>query len=548
MSGATVVDDAVAAGLADSVEDVEVIVPDAVTSPKVVEVDTSGERDDDGNAVDAEPTRLPVHVDSSMALVPAREELRGLTEMAVTLAIADNVPKALRGKPAAILAVLLTGRELEIPPMTALRNLHVIDGQVTVNPKIRAAMVRRQGLGKLWPHQGPRDVPCPLIERPTHAAGCDVCNDTGKVRQLCECGRDDPDNDAEVCTWHAKRADDPRIIYSSTYTMTMARAVTNYVKEGKTHYLADKDNWKNYPERMLSWRSLGYLLDDAFPEIGTGLYTPDEIGAITDEDGLPVIDVDSTESLTSSVKTARGGGSSAPREDPPASPDTIAEFQRRIEAIKSYEGASNQLLGLWNGYRGEGKDRAEPLPKVKDLLYRHCPTATGLIAMIERRIQKGEFKQIESDAEIVPDASVTDHGENPENDREGDENPSDEESPAPDPDVQETLGEIEDSAVEEPVSAPTEDRVFEFDVEGLPTEFSTGNDLAWIEAATKADPEAARAMIDEVAVGVQAIDPDQLLGVMKLLDLSAQGLNEATKRARIATRRVRLRIMKDAGL
>lgn len=507
------------------------------TDPTIVEVDTSGDRDDDsGIAEGATVTELPIRLEPSeattaagMSLVPYRDELKGLTELAVTLAIADNTPSALKGKPAAVLAVFLTGRELGIPPMTALRNLHVIDGKVTVNPKVRAAMVRREGLGRLWPHQGPKTI---------------VNTVTGDERQkLCECGSAYPDNNGDICTWHAERADDKGIIYSSTYTLAMAGAVKINSAGGT---LAQKDNWKNYPDRMLSWRALGYLLDDAFPEIGTGLYSPDELGAITDEDGEPVIDVDSTEVLTDRASKARKERKETP--DPPASPDTIKMFNDRIDKIRGYKGAPEALGALWSGQRPTG-DPGTPLPKVENLLYKDCKMAAALLDMIERRIGKGEFVQVESDAVIVEDGTDPDPGDGPDPDPEetSGSGPSDE---APDQEETSTSDDPADTS-EDPQNGSegvSEAPELVLDVASLPSGLTPADDLAWTEAGMNADPLKTRALIDDVAVEVQAIDPSELIPIMKALDLSPNGLNEATKRARIAARRARLRIARLAGL
>lgn len=516
--------EAVAAGLADTIDDTDPA-PEAETServtPEVVEVDTSGDRDDEGNAVDAEVMELPVRLEPSehtvagMSLVPVRDELKGLTELAVTLAIAENTPKDLKGRPASVLAVFLTGRELGIPPMTALRNLHVIDGKVTVNPKVRAAMVRREGLGKLWPHQGPREVTCPGVGRADHDEDCTMCAGSDRVVRLCECGSDRGDNDADACTWHAKRADDEHVIYSATYTMAMA---TNAK-------LSNKDNWKNYPDRMLSWRALGYLLDDAFPEIGTGLYSPDELGAITDEEGEPIIDVNSTEVLTEKASRERQARSGQPPADPapPASPDTIASFKRRIDKLRQYQGAAEELAKLWKGERPSG-DPATPLRPVDKLLFAECKAASALLDMMERRVGKGEFGEPIVDAELVEEPGAA-------------QEPQDDPGPSPSPETPDGP-EAATEAPEQDDQAPADEAPaaeLPFDPEGLPTEYGTAEDLAWCERAP-------RDLVEEVAAGVQDLKPDELLGVMKLLDMSANGLNEATKRARIAARRIRMRM------
>mgnify|MGYP000001591370 CR=1 FL=1 len=103
---------------------------------------------------------------------------------------------------------------------TAMRECHVIEGKVTISPKAKLAMVRQQGLGRIWP---------------------------------------DPGNDGESATWYAERDDLPGVRHSYTFTKAMATAAK--LLPGK-----DKSAWSTYPERMLSWRACGYLLDDVFSE------------------------------------------------------------------------------------------------------------------------------------------------------------------------------------------------------------------------------------------------------------------------------------------
>jgi hypothetical protein len=199
---------------------------------------------------------------SDLAIVPPETEMRARVQLAVTLSAAALVPSALRDKPNDVLLVLLTARDLGIKLTTALRLCYPIEGQVTVAPKLKLAIVRERGVARVWP---------------------------------------DPANDEHSATWYAVRADDPETTFASTFTWEQAQRVT-----GKGRLLDQrcsgpgdhegggcscKDNWRNYPGRMLSWRALGYLLDDACGEVAAGLYSPDELGAITDEDGVVVLDV-----------------------------------------------------------------------------------------------------------------------------------------------------------------------------------------------------------------------------------------------------------------
>jgi hypothetical protein len=193
-----------------------------------------------------------------LPVIPSTNETTAIAQLANTLAYANACPSALRGKPNDVFLVLLTARDLGVSLTTAMREFHVIEGKVTLSPKVKLAMVRQAGLGKIWP---------------------------------------DPANDHNAATWHGERADMPGVVVSSTFTLA----------DAKRAGMDGKQNWRNYPARMMSWRAVGYLLDDLFAEVGTGLYQPDELGAVTDGDGEP-IDVQAVESLPG----LRGGRAPAP--------------------------------------------------------------------------------------------------------------------------------------------------------------------------------------------------------------------------------------------
>jgi hypothetical protein len=60
-------------------------------------------------------------------------------KLAKMLSQSGLVPTALRNKPEDVLVVLMTGREMAIPPMTALRTLHVIEGRVQMSAEMMVA-------------------------------------------------------------------------------------------------------------------------------------------------------------------------------------------------------------------------------------------------------------------------------------------------------------------------------------------------------------------------------------------------------------------------
>lgn len=258
-----------------------------------------------GYAADPHPP-----VTGELPTVPERNELEAMAQLANTFAHARLVPKALQGQPADCLLVLMTARDLGLSMTVAFRELHPIDGRVTASPKLKLAIVRQRGLGRVWPA---------------------------------------PDNGPLSATWYATRADDPDTTYASTFTIEDARSAR----------LLGKDNWKMYPARMLSWRALGYLLDDAFSEVGTGLYSADELGAVTDSDGK-VIDIAEAGGVGSINLPAQGQQQGATGNAAPAADADRFDLQFDIYALPpdqvhalGDQWRRAQLPNLWNCTRGQ---------------------------------------------------------------------------------------------------------------------------------------------------------------------------------------------------
>lgn len=317
---------------------------------------------------------------TDLSVIPKVNELDVLAQMAVTIAGAMTAPKALQGKPNDVFMVLLTARDLGVGLTTAIREFHVIDGKVTLSPKVRLAMVRSQKLGKVWA---------------------------------------DPGNNDQEATWYAERFDLPGVVSSSTYSLTMAGRVK--AKEGgQTITLAEKSTWKQYPERMLSWRALGYLLDDVFGEVGTGLYSPDELGAVTDEDGEPVIDVVAHAEPVRGTRAPAGHNQAPP---PLLSDEQRAGLQARIDAIEQHSKmARDVLLTLWTARDDGGSPKLGPLNRVWASEFK---IADAIVASIEARIKKGEWAPVTPD----DDTAGTDTPEDAPAAPQGDSGPV-----APDPD------------------------------------------------------------------------------------------------------------------
>lgn len=313
-------------------------------------------------------TALEHFVAAPSEVIPSWKEMQGLAAMAVTLSAANAVPQALRGRPNDVFLVLLTARELGVAPTAALRTCYVVNGAVTLAPKLRAAMVRQQHLGRIWP---------------------------------------DPGNNRTTATWHATRADEDHAqVYSFTFTLADAQAVPEKVNQ-KLATMADKDNWKAYPQRMLSWRALGYLLDDIFPEVGTGLYSADEVGSTTDDEGNPVIRVDATDPLPGTEAPRGHHGSTPPPPNPADDPldgEVAHGLAERIARLAQVPEAKAALMGMWMAPREGG----EPLPKFVDLRQRHRARAEAMVLSVEARLRKGEWGDPPPDPTDGPDGGQPD--------------------------------------------------------------------------------------------------------------------------------------------
>jgi len=139
-----------------------------------------------------------------------------------------------------VMLIVQQGTELGLSPMMALQNLYSIDGKVTLPAKIKIAIIKSSPACKYF--------------RRIHADGESATYDTWRV------GQPEP--------------------VSLTYTIDQAKSAG----------LTRKDNWKNYPAAMLRARVKSQLADDVYEDILAGIYTPDEVGAVTDGEGIPLFD------------------------------------------------------------------------------------------------------------------------------------------------------------------------------------------------------------------------------------------------------------------
>lgn len=165
--------------------------------------------------------------------------------LASTLARAHTLPEALRQKPADILATILTGAELGLAPMQAVRGIQIIKGRPTLSADTMGALVKRRS---------------------------DVC----EYLVLKE-------STAERAVYVTKRRGDPD-----------ATTMTYTIQDAQRAGLVGGDNWRRYPQAMLRARCLSAICRAVYPDLCLGLYDPDEMSEPTDAPAPAAVEKDVT--------------------------------------------------------------------------------------------------------------------------------------------------------------------------------------------------------------------------------------------------------------
>lgn len=99
-----------------------------------------------------QPQPMPITGGTPVPALPPASDVDGwirvvadISKLAAQIAHTDFVPRAMQGKPAAIAAAMLAGREMGIGPMTALQNLSVIGGKPAQSALLMRALVLSKG-------------------------------------------------------------------------------------------------------------------------------------------------------------------------------------------------------------------------------------------------------------------------------------------------------------------------------------------------------------------------------------------------------------------
>ncbi|MEV5509026.1 hypothetical protein [Streptomyces orinoci] len=196
------------------------------------------------------------------------------------------LPRQFRGQPANLLYAVEYAESLGLHPMVAITGVHVIEGKPTASAALISALVRRAG---------------------------------HRLRIK---------GDATCAVAQIIRTDDPDWTFEARFTIDDARRAG----------LLGKDVWKKYPAAMLKARAISAVARDACEEALFGIhYTPEELGAVVDQEGNPVYIAGEIQQDT--------------KEEPPASAaapqrDFLAEARRASDAAA--------VRAVWEDAKGAG--------------------------------------------------------------------------------------------------------------------------------------------------------------------------------------------------
>lgn len=208
------------------------------------------------------------------------QSLEEAMTLSKTLATCNVLSAALRGKPADVLFIIMTGRELGLSVSQSLRSIHIIEGKPCMSADLIVGMV---------------------LKRP----------------QVCEYFTLQPESDSKHAVYETKRAGAKPV----TLVFTIAQA--------QQAGLLNKANWKNYPDAMLRARAGAALARAVYPDIAMGLYDPDEIEQSRIQLAPPERDV--TPPLPLSVQMAATGSNPAQSALPATTRTDVLKGQLRAK-------------------------------------------------------------------------------------------------------------------------------------------------------------------------------------------------------------------------
>jgi hypothetical protein len=152
-----------------------------------------------------------------------------------------------RGKTASVVAVLLQGYQLQLPPLMATQHIIPVNGLLSIKGDMAKSLIFNSG--KLKP-------------------GSWTEEETGSL--------EGGDFSVKIT---ATRADNGTTI-SRSFSIMQAKRAGLWVSEqqvaGQDGWRHKQSAWYKYPARMIGYRALGFIARDLFPDVMNGIYTTEE--------------------------------------------------------------------------------------------------------------------------------------------------------------------------------------------------------------------------------------------------------------------------------
>ncbi|MGD0340327.1 MAG: hypothetical protein ABSA76_01280 [Bacteroidales bacterium] len=159
----------------------------------------------------------------------------------------DGKPDFTKGKTPAVVAVLIQGYQLQLPPLTALQHIIPVNGLLSIKGDLAKSMIFNSG--KLKPSSW-------------------VEEETGSI-----------ENGDLVVKITATRSDNGQTL-SRSFSVAQAKRAGLWITEqqvnGQDGWKFKSSAWWKYPARMINYRALGFLARDMFPDVMAGIYTTEE--------------------------------------------------------------------------------------------------------------------------------------------------------------------------------------------------------------------------------------------------------------------------------
>ena len=236
----------------------------------------------------------------------------------------DMLPRQYRNKPANLLFAIEYADALGIPRVNALTSIHVIEGKPSASADLMASMVRKAG----------------------HKLRVKV---EGRGKQATAI--------AQVI-----RADDPDFTYEVRWTW----------QDTIDANLDKKDNWVKYPTSMMKARAISAVIREGASDAMMGvIYTPEELGAVVDQDGNPV------KAMTSNYAVAARATTPHPEEVKHAAPPVAARPAADIAAdVLAPDATIDTIKDLWREARDAG----------------HHDLKAAIAALMTEKANEGDFR------------------------------------------------------------------------------------------------------------------------------------------------------------